>query len=50
MGEEAFLEFLRAYLDQFRYNQASSDDFFNLLSEFTPADLSDLIGTYFSRR
>ena len=50
MGEEAFLEFLRAYLEQFRYRQASGDDFFNLLSEYTSADLSGLIGTYFSRR
>ncbi|MBE9474948.1 MAG: hypothetical protein IMY85_08645 [Chloroflexi bacterium] len=50
MGEEAFLEFLRAYLEQFRYRQASGDGFFNLLSEHTSADLSGMIGTYFSRR
>ena len=50
MGEEEYLEFLRAYLEQFRYRQASGDDFFNLLSEYTSADLSGLIGTYFSRR
>jgi len=50
MGEEEYLEFLRAYLHQFRYRQASGDDFFNLLSEYTSADLSGIIGTYFSRR
>jgi aminopeptidase N len=50
MGEEEFLEFLRAYLEQFRYRQASGDDFFSLLSEYTSADLSGLLGTYFSRR
>jgi hypothetical protein len=50
MGEETFLKFLRAYLERFRYRQANGDDFFNLLSEYTSEDLSDLIGTYFSRR
>lgn len=50
MGEDTFLEFLRAYLEKFRYRQVSGDDFFNLLSEYTSADLSELIGTYFSRR
>jgi len=50
MGDEAFLVFLRAYLEQYRYRQASGDDFFNLLSEYTSTDLSTLIGTYFSRR
>ena len=50
MGEVAFLEFLRAYLDQYNASQVTGDDFFNLLSEHTSADLSGLIGTYFSRR
>jgi hypothetical protein len=50
MGEDAFLEFLRAYLDLYNARQVSGDDFFNLLSEHTSADLSGLIGTYFSRR
>ena len=50
MGEEEYLEFLRAYLEKFRYRQASGDDFFSLLSEYTSADLSGMIGTYFSHR
>jgi aminopeptidase N len=50
LGDEAFLVFLRAYLEQYRYRQASGDDFFNLLSEYTSTDLSALIGTFFSRR
>ncbi len=50
MGAETFLEFLRAYLERFRYRQANGDDFFNLLSEYTSEDLSDLTRTYFSRR
>ena len=50
MGEDAFLEFLRAYLDRYNARQVSGDDFFNLLAEHTSADLSGLIETYFSRR
>lgn len=50
MGDEAFLDFLRDYLENYAYRQASSDDFFNLLSEHTSADLSPLIGSYFKNR
>jgi hypothetical protein len=50
MGEEAFLEFLRGYLDKFKYRQVSGDDFFNLLSEYTSTDLSSLLGEYFIHR
>ncbi len=50
MGQEAFLEFLKDYLAQYRARQASGDDFFNLLSKHTSADLSALLTTYFSRR
>lgn len=50
MGEEAFLDFLRGYLNKFKYRQASGDDFFNLLTKYTSADLSSLIGDYFTHR
>jgi hypothetical protein len=50
MGEEAFLDFLRGYLDKFKYRLVSGDDFFNLLTEYTSADLSSLIGDYFTHR
>jgi hypothetical protein len=50
MGKDAFLEFLRDYLAQYRSRQASGDDFFNVLARHTSADLSGLITNYFSRR
>jgi hypothetical protein len=50
MGDEAFLAFLRDYLEQYRAHQATGDDFFNLLSSHTSEDLSGLIANYFSRR
>lgn len=50
MGDEAFLAFLRDYLEQNRSHLASGDDFFNLLSTHTAEDLSGLIANYFSRR
>ena len=50
MGEEAFLDFLRDYLEKYSHRQANGDDFFNLLSEHTSADLSGLISSYFNQR
>jgi hypothetical protein len=50
MGEGDFLIFLRAYLEKFRAQQVSGDEFFNLLSAHTAEDLSGLIANYFSRR
>jgi hypothetical protein len=50
LGEEAFIDFLRDYLDKYSYKQANGDDFFNLLSEHTSADLSGLISSYFNHR
>jgi hypothetical protein len=50
MGEQAFLGFLRDYLNQYRYEIASGDDFFALLKEHTSADISGLVAEYFSHR
>ena len=50
MGDEDFFAFLRDYLHQFRFRQASGDDFFSLLSKHTSADLSGLLSTYFANR
>jgi aminopeptidase N len=50
LGEEAFLDFLRDYLTKYSYQQANGDDFFNLLSAHTSADLSGLISSYFNHR
>ena len=50
MGEEPFLGFLRDYLEKYSHRQANGDDFFNLLSVHTSADLSGLISSYFNQR
>jgi aminopeptidase N len=48
MGPDAFNNFLRTYATQFSYRIASSDDFFNLLGEYTLTDISDLSARFFS--
>ncbi len=50
MGHENFLSFLNEYLERNSHRQATGDDFFELLSEHTSADLSALIGSYFTNR
>jgi len=50
LGEGTFQEFLRDYLSTYRYRQARGDDFFNLLSEYTSSDVSQLVGKYFAKR
>ena len=50
LGEEGFQEFLSDYLSLFRYRQVSEEDFFNLLSQHTSADISQLVSEYFSNR
>jgi hypothetical protein len=50
MGEQAFLGFLKDYLNQYRYKIVSGDDFFALLKQHTSADISGLVTEYFSHR
>jgi hypothetical protein len=50
LGQDDFQEFLRDYLSAYRYRQVSGDDFFNLLSEYTSADISQLTNEYFANR
>ena len=50
LGEEGFQEFLRDYLSLFRYRQVSEEDFFNLLSQHTSDDISQLVSEYFANR
>jgi aminopeptidase N len=50
MGDQAFLDFLRAYLAQNRGHQATTQGFFELLSHSTSADQSGLNNSYFSKR
>jgi hypothetical protein len=49
IGDEAFSAFLKDYAGTFSQRRASADDFFRILHQHTQADISDIIGTYFSR-
>jgi hypothetical protein len=50
MGDQAFFDFLRAYLALNSGRQATTQGFFELLSQSTTVDLSGLINTYFPNR
>jgi hypothetical protein len=49
IGDEAFFAFLKDYAVTFSHRRATADDFFRILHQHTQADISDIIGTYFSR-
>jgi aminopeptidase N len=49
VGDEAFFAFLHDYATTFGGRRATADDFFRILYQHTDADISDIIGTYFSR-
>jgi len=49
IGDEAFFAFLKDYAASYSQRRASADDFFRILRMHTQADISDIIGTYFSR-
>lgn len=48
IGDQTFKEFLRYYIDENRYQIASSDDYWRILSEISDADLSALVNEYFT--
>jgi aminopeptidase N len=50
LGPDEFQEFLRDYLTSYRYQQVRGDDFFDLLSGYTSADLTPLITEFFANR
>jgi hypothetical protein len=50
LGKGGFQEFLHEYLTTNRYRQVSGDGFFNLLSKYTSADITPLLGEYFTHR
>ena len=50
LGADGFQEFLHEYLNTYRYRQVHGDDFFNLLSKYTSADITPLLGEYFTHR
>jgi aminopeptidase N len=47
MGDEAYFTFLRDYVQTYKYEIATTQDFWNLLSSYTDADLSGLYTEYF---
>jgi hypothetical protein len=48
IGDEIFFEFLQDYVRTYRYDIASSSDFWTLLKEHTDADLTPIFNEYFS--
>jgi hypothetical protein len=50
MGDESFFAFWQDYLDRYTNLLVTGDDFFNLLSEHTSAELSSLLAEYFRTR
>lgn len=48
LGEEAFFNFIRDYIEQYRYQIATTQGFFALLRDHTDKDLTPLIDQYFS--
>jgi len=48
VGDEAFFNFLKAYIAQNRYAIATGEDFWRILQEHTSADLLPLVEEYFS--
>ncbi len=50
VGDEAFFAFLKAYAGQYAGKIATGDDFFDLLSQYSRADLEPLFDQYFLNR
>ena len=50
MGDEAFFSFLNGYVFQETHQIATGDDFFQLVGQYTQADISTLLEKYFSDR
>ncbi len=48
IGDPAFFAFLKDYASQYTGRQATAADFFSVLAEHTPVDISDLMQKYFS--
>ncbi|MDW7755462.1 MAG: M1 family aminopeptidase [Brevefilum sp.] len=48
IGDQAFFDFINAYAHEYRYQIASSEDFFSTLSRHTSEDLTILFEEYFA--
>ncbi|MBN1230758.1 MAG: hypothetical protein JXA19_02705 [Anaerolineales bacterium] len=49
MGDEDFFNFLRTYLENYRYQIPTGEDFWRLAEQFSEEDLSGIKDTYFSK-
>jgi hypothetical protein len=49
IGEDAFFGFLYDYVQSHRYQIATGEDFWRTLQAHTDADLTDIVGRYFSQ-
>jgi hypothetical protein len=47
IGDESFFAFLLAYVEKYRDQIATSEDFFSTLKDFTDEDLSEIIDEFF---
>jgi aminopeptidase N len=50
IGEQAFMDFLKQYLQVNNGKIATADDFFTLLEKYNDSDLTPLLDQYFSKR
>lgn len=50
IGEQTFIDFLQAYVKDYRQKIASGDDFFALLTKFSQENLTPLLDRYFQHR
>jgi len=48
IGDEAFFAFIKDYAKQYRYQIATSEDFWTTLKQHTDADLAPILEEYFS--
>jgi aminopeptidase N len=47
MGDDTYFTFLRDYVQTYKYEIATTQDFWDLLHSYTDADLTDLYTEYF---
>jgi hypothetical protein len=48
LGDDAFFDFVKLYIREFRYDIATGEEFWQLLSQYTEADLNPLLDNYFT--
>ncbi len=48
VGDQAFNDFIKAYVAEHRYEIATAEDFWRILSQHSDAELAPLLNTYFA--